>query len=193
MNSDRFDGKNNAEIVYFYVDNHAKLPSISDLKERITRQLKWNKESKDFRVEDFTAINIRNYVLKEIVCFDTYPNGDGGYKVHIYYTHNKTIYTRILLVTSIVLAFFTWGISLLLFIVPLLHATIKSVRTLPGICESLVSVIKDYNDEINNCSLKSDQNEEKVKEIKDKIMGATMNSSKGEDYIIAEDGTIIRD
>ena len=192
MNSDRFDGKNNAEIIYFYVDNHAKLPSINNLKERITRQLKWNRESKDFRVEDFTATNIRNYVLKEIVCFDIYPNGEDSYKVHIYYTHNRTIYTRILLVTSIVLAFFTWGISLLLFIVPLLHATIKSVRTLPGICESLVSVIKDYNDEINNCSLKSDLNEEKVKEIKDKIMGATMNSSKGEDYIIAEDGTIIR-
>lgn len=192
MKSYRFEGKNNAEIVHFYVDNNAKLPSISDLKERITRQLERNSESKDFRVEDFSAINIRNYLLKEIVCFETYPHGDDGYNVHIYYTYDRTIYTNILFVASIVLAFFTWGLSLLLLLAPLFHTIMKSGRILPGICESLVSAIEDYNVEVNNCSLKGDLNKEKVKEMKDKILGTDMNSSKDDDYNIAEDGTIIR-
>ena len=111
-----------------------------------------------------------------------------------------TLLRRVFGITMLLLAFFTYSISLLVYLIPMVFVVVKSQKKLYHICESIVGAVNGYNDEINktvNNDKDSQQKpktlEERLYEMKDKLSQSGGNSVDGKDgYKIAEDGTIIR-
>lgn len=198
----KFADKENAKIVTFSVDDPNCLPSIADIKDRIQRQLTWQKESKSFKFEENCAVNVRNHLTKEYIYYNIESDGENGYRISVYYTVGRYYIlgvipiTRLIIIVSIVLAFFTYGVSLL-FIIPIFVTVYQTMRTLPPICESVVMVIEKYNDELNknrHSSHEKNKNQdqttsERMAAMKEKLSGYKTNS---QGFKIAEDGTIIR-
>jgi hypothetical protein len=197
--SDKFDGAKNAEIVNFIIDNPKNLPTVADIQNRIERQLAWNSNSKIFKVENLCAVNKRP-LIKESIYYGILPYGSNRYEISVYFDMKGTILRRVFGITMLLLAFFTYGISLLVYLIPMVFVVVKSQKKLYHICESIVGAVNGYNDEINktvNNDKDSQQKpktlEERLYEMKDKLSQSGGNSVDGKDgYKIAEDGTIIR-